>query len=194
METDLHHFSKELELARGTRFVCYRDGDEVYKLISGFLSRSDATKIAQNISKDYETILHQLGDYVVPTLFETLEDKKSFSIVLRQPYISGVSIKRAFELSSESSLDKSRLLDFLGKTVSMYQDTGQIPDVFGRPHVFGWYNVLTTPNVRVETTNDILMPKLLDIGFTRLSQNSTTGCLHNRLLANNIRKVIEEND
>lgn len=193
METISHYFSREQELAKGTRLVCYRNGEEVSKIISGFLLKSEATRIVQNISEDYETILHQLGDYVVPTLFGILENEKGFSVVLRQSYISGVSIKRAFELSSESRLDKNRLLDFLGRAVSMYQNTGQIPDVFGRPHIFGWYDVLTTPNVRIETTNNALMPKLLDVGFTRISQNLLAGGLHNRLLANNIRKVIEEN-
>lgn len=193
METISHCFSEEQKLAKGTRFICYRNGEDVFKIIPGFLLKNEASKIVQYISKDYETILHQLGDYIVPTTFGILENEEGFSVVLRQPYVSGVSIKRAFELSSENRLDKSRLLNFLEKAVSMYQNTGQVPDVFGRPHVFGWYNVITTPNVKVKTINNVLMPKLLDIGFTRISQNPLTGGLHNRLLVNNIRKVIEGN-
>lgn len=193
METISNYFSKEQKLAEGTRFVCYRNGENVFKIISGFPQKSEASRILKCFSEDYNINLHQLGDYVTPTLFGISEDKKGFSVVLQQPYISGVSIKRAFELSSENCLDKGNLLDFLGKVVSMYENIGKIPDVFGRPHIFGWYNVVTTPNVRVETSNNILMPKLLDIGFTRISKSPLMGGLHDKLLANNIRKVIEEN-
>ena len=193
MEKISYYPSNEQILDRGTRSVCYREGGDVFKVISGFRSKEKASKVLQDVSNDYETLRREFGDYVVPTIFEMSKNEKEFSIVLKQPYIFGVSIKRAFELSVEHSLNKSNLLDFLGRVVTMHQNTGQIPDVFGRPHIFGWYNTLTTPNVRVEITDNLLTPRLLDVGFARISKNLLTGSLHNRLLANNIRKTIEEN-
>lgn len=73
----------------------------------------------------------------------------------------------------------------------MYQETNIIPDIFGRPHFTGWYkNIGKTPNVICIEQNGLLIPKLVDISFARLSKNILTKGFHNELLAKAISREL----
>lgn len=192
MEVDPYLFREEDKIGRGTRSVCYREGDRIYKVMSGFFQEKDALGVAEELQKSRDILVHWLGDYVTPSKVEVSGKIGNFSIVTEQPFIDGVSMKKALEMADGDISKKDRVLDFLKQALAMYKNTNQVPDIFGRPHILGWYKVLTTPNVKVEIKDGILTPRLLDIGFARLSQNWLTGSIHNNLLANNIERAIEE--
>lgn len=175
------------EISRGLTFTCYRNGEEIIKYTRKTFSGEDAAQLfLQNCIDEYTQLRTYLGVYVTPTTFGITEQKKGYAAYLRQPYIDGVSLKTAFELQFQHMLEADMVIDFLHKVSMMYTCTGKIPDIFGRPHLIGWYTVLTTPNVRVEVRNRRLMPQLVDVGFTRMSKQSVAGSVHNKFLIQSV--------
>lgn len=194
METFSQIFQSETKIDSGTRSVCYRKGDKVYKINGNYIQKDDALEAAKSLRDNYTQLVTWLGEYVTPTNIGVSKIKNGYSVVAEQPFINGISIKKALLLASKEHLKINEILDFLKKSLAMYEKIQQVPDIFGRPHIFGWHNVITTPNVLVEKNNQLLIPKLLDIGFARLSQNPFTGPIHNKLLAMNISRTIKEID
>lgn len=180
----------ENEFGRGTRSVCYKKEDRIYKVISGFKNKDEADITAHIFQGEYETIVGYIDKFIVPTIFTTSHIGKTSSVILEQPFISGVSLSKALEMAKKENRKKDEILDFLYKTKKMYEETKQIPDIFGRPHVIGWYRVLHTPNVIVETDNNLLTPRLIDISYTRISKLPLIGSMHNKLLAQSIDNTI----
>ncbi|MFA6270530.1 MAG: hypothetical protein WC657_04995 [Candidatus Paceibacterota bacterium] len=185
-------FNKENIIDRGTRSICYRKGDKVLKVMSGFVNENAANEVVEEMTNSRNTLVHWLGEYVTPSQIEMSGKTGSFQVVIEQPFISGMSLKKAIELAERDNLNIDRIIDFLKRTQNMYKSTNQVPDIFGRPHVLGWYQGFSTPNVRVELNGGILFPKLLDIGFARLSLNKITKSIHNSLLAKSIDVAIEK--
>ena len=185
-------FSKENIINRGTQSVCYREGDNVYKVMSGFDQQNVAIEAAEALINSRDILSSWLGEYVTPSKIEALGGVNGYMVVTEQPFIDGMSLKKAIEVAQKDNLSIDRIIDLFEKSLEMYRGINQVPDIFGRPHFSGWYQVLTTPNVRVELIDGVLIPRLLDVGFARLSQNKITKSLHNSLLAKNIGVLLEK--
>lgn len=185
--------SFENECGRGTRSVCYKKEDRIYKVISGFKNKDEADISARIFQGEYETIAGYMDKYIVPTIFTTSHIGKTSSVILEQPFIRGISLSKALELADKENRKKDEILNFLYNAKNMYEETKQIPDIFGRPHIVGWYRILHSPNVIVETENKTLTPRLIDITYTRISKLPLIGSMHNKLLAQSIDNTIRNN-
>lgn len=172
-------------IGTGTRSICYRSKDTVYKEMP--ISSAEQYKI---IVYEYELLKQYLGEYVHETEFVLVEDGNEIaSVVAKQNFIEGKQINDFILTMDDKGEDDVR--HFFMSCLDMYNNTGLVPDVFGRPHGIGWYNPLTTPNVLISTDQRSKV-KLLDVGLSRISRMKVAGVLHNFLLSWGIKNYLSK--
>ena len=186
----IYHFNEADKIDSGTRTVCYRVENHVYKITDRLLTINRANRMLTEVTKDNDLVTKWIGDYVVPTNFEISKNRRGYFVVIKQPFVEGVSMREVLTEPKYKNSDNTKIADFLQRSLLFYRNTGQIPDLFGRPHPTGWYDLTTTPNVKVELLDNVLTPWLVDTGLTRLSKNRFTGPIHNKMLAQNVEKII----
>lgn len=103
------------EYRRGTRSICYKKEDRIYKVISGFKNKDEADIAVHIFEDEYKTIAGYMEKYIVPTVFTTSHIGKHSSVILEQPFITGVSLSKAIELAEKENRKKDEILDFLNK-------------------------------------------------------------------------------
>lgn len=176
--------------ARGTSAECFLHQNNVFKIMDSGLSDSEVERQLQNRRREYSLLKHsELGPFVVDTDFDYEKSSKGYFLVARQPFINGMSMKNAIDHLRHLNMDPSNMILFLETTLRFYEEHKIMPDIFGRPHVTNWYLPETTPNVIVEERENFY-PKLVDVGFARLSKFPFTAEFHNSKLAAGVRSLI----
>ncbi len=171
----------------GRRFDVYDLGDFVAKELKKPENEKDPTELAYDFLGDYKLLKQYLGDYVVPTDFIIGEQESRPSVFMIQPDTHGLPIS---DLVREQ-LRTPYIIDFFKRSLQLYNETGHMPDIYGRPHVIRWYtHPQTSPNVIVSEKDSLPFPNLIDVLFTRNSVKPLIGGPHNRLLAEGTKRLL----
>jgi hypothetical protein len=151
--------------------VVWREGDWIFKKVK---------KGRESITEEYEFFRRELGkDFVAETDFIVSRGE----LTLKQRFVEG---SRVVDYVKTRGLDG--LMEMLGKVDFVYRKKQVMADIFGRPHVLGWYDPITAPNVIVSDNG----PVLVDVGVARLSKLPGIGEWHNQKLDISVRKLLFE--
>lgn len=181
-------------ISEGRRTDCYLYKAIVLKLPKKSFPREEVLRHCIAIKEDYQKIRKYLDPYVLPTQFvvgEKGKDSTEGVVLAVQPYLQGTSLKEAISSARAKGADLKNIGEFLEKCLSLYKETGLVPDIFGKQHLYGWYKFLSTPNVIIVKKEDgSLYPYLVDFAFARVTTDQHFGPMANRLLVEGVKRTL----
>lgn len=180
----------ETVFSRGSCSECYMINGKIVKVMinpGSDYGTSGAKDCLFRAREEYSQIFEHLSPYVIETEFESVELEGSTYLIAKQDFVKGETFR---DIQWKPGDLNNLVIDFLQKSLLLYEKTGNMVDIFGRPHIVGWYNPLSTPNVVVSNDNGELIPNLVDVNYSRLSRNPFSRSIHNELLAKGIKRSI----
>lgn len=181
---DLHPFGK------GGSFSCFTDGKRVIKFTKAGSSEAKAYEKYHQISGEYQLLKKYLGGYVLESEISLEERQDGWVVGIGQDFVSGTPLRKS--LSSKNPL----IHDFFDKSLSMYKDTGLVPDLL--PDIM-WdpsLGIYLTGKYTYRSGVNVLMvdeqPKLIDVAFTRWIRRKVAGFVVRSLVARKLSSLLKE--
>lgn len=178
-------------LDQGNRFSCYTNGEQVVKISNQYFSKEKALNKVSELKAYYDLLHAYLGGYVANSTFSTREREDGLHAVqIDQPFVAGQNWQGVLR-SMRNNYEYRFIIDFLQRCLSMREQTGHIPELYGPINRPDTMNQLTrTRNVKVIYKTDGYYPVLVDIGPNRFSATAYGTHFHNRLLGRSINEKL----
>lgn len=179
-------------LGEGKRAITYAVENYVVKTVKKPKTPEEALRLSRTLLDQYRTLNLYLFPYVLDTQFAIgLTEGLRPTVFIIQPRVSGLPFKEF--IGSGQKLDYIR--DFLGKSLQMHQETGYIPDFFGKFELKvprHPYDPIYTKNVIVKMDDQGYKPLLIDTNFSMRSERFMGRMFYNKWLAQGIRGLLRK--
>lgn len=176
-------------LDRGKRFCAYTNGEQVIKISTKHYSRNEALEKTAGLASFYDLLRTYLANYVATSEFSTPAlENGLYAVRIDQPFVTGQDWQGVLR-SLKDSYEYRFIIDFLQRCLSMQEQTGHIPELYGPIKRPDKINQLTeTRNIKIAYKDDAYFPVLVDTGPNRFSATQYGTRFHNKLLGNSIKE------
>lgn len=151
-------------LDKGNNSICLTDGKKVIKLIRAGTSENDAQRRYQQMLNEYGIFKEYLEGYTHNSSFFLDKSSSGWIVGIEQSFVTGTPLRRSL-----SSMNPA-VVDFFNKTLHLYEERGQVPDLLpdlifdptGGVYLTGKFTYTSGCNVLMVENSPILIDTTLN--------------------------------